>query len=45
MTENRVIEFLSERLPIYMLPRMVIQLEQLPKNSNGKIDRKRLLET
>ena len=45
MTENRVIEFLSERLPKYMLPRMVIQLEQLPKNSNGKIDRKKLLET
>ena len=30
---------LSEALPAYMLPSRWLQLEELPKNANGKIDR------
>ena len=33
---------LKEKLPRYMLPNKVIQLEQLPFTANGKIDRKTL---
>jgi len=32
----------QERLPVYMIPKEIIVLDQLPKNNNGKIDRKAL---
>ena len=32
----------QERLPVYMIPEKIIVLDQLPKNNNGKIDRKAL---
>lgn len=35
---------LLEKLPRYMVPTVFIFLEQLPRNSNGKIDRKLLKE-
>jgi len=35
---------LSERLPDYMVPRMVVRLEQMPLTENGKVDRKALRE-
>jgi amino acid adenylation domain-containing protein len=35
---------LAERLPKYMLPARWLELDQLPKNVNGKIDRRRLRE-
>lgn len=34
--------YLSSRLPVYMLPDAVELLPQMPLNSNGKVDKKRL---
>ncbi|KAF4972914.1 hypothetical protein FSARC_636 [Fusarium sarcochroum] len=33
-------ESLAERLPAYMVPRVYLQIEKIPKNASGKIDRK-----
>lgn len=35
---------LGERIPRYMMPNKYILLEEMPRNANGKIDRKRLKE-
>ena len=43
--EKPVIEgFLKTKLPEYMIPGMWVEMESLPLNSNGKIDRKALPE-
>ncbi|MEL7399620.1 MAG: thioesterase domain-containing protein, partial [Pseudomonadota bacterium] len=34
--------FLSEQLPAFMIPSAIVALPELPKNANGKIDRKAL---
>jgi D-alanine--poly(phosphoribitol) ligase subunit 1 len=38
----QVIKDLSHALPDYMLPAEIIFIDELPKNANGKVDRKRL---
>jgi len=35
--------FLKERLPIYMCPKKIHDIEELPLNTSGKVDRKKLL--
>ena len=40
--KTRVISDLKIFLPPYMIPRVVNFLDHLPKNANGKIDRKQL---
>jgi amino acid adenylation domain-containing protein len=37
-------DYLSEKLPDYMVPQVFVHLESLPVNVNGKIDRKTLPE-
>jgi len=37
-------DFLRERLPDYMVPSVVIVLESMPRNANGKVDRRSLPE-
>ncbi|MGH2666783.1 amino acid adenylation domain-containing protein [Flavobacterium sp.] len=36
-------EYLKNRLPAYMIPTVIIQVESFPLTSNGKLDRKQLL--
>jgi len=38
-------EFLKSRLPVYMIPNVIIQSDLFPLTSNGKLDRKKLLES
>ena len=42
--EEYVRSYLVERIPSYMLPKNIVKLDSLPKNSNGKIDRRQLYE-
>ncbi len=42
--ENKVRQDVQEIIPEYMVPSKVVVLEDLPKNPNGKVDRKRLSE-
>jgi D-alanine--poly(phosphoribitol) ligase subunit 1 len=39
-----IIDFLKTRIPYYMIPSGVTSMDQLPLNTNGKIDRKKLLQ-
>ena len=42
--ENKAMKLLSGKLPDYMLPNKIVVLDELPKNQNGKVDRKFLAE-
>ncbi|MEN2401845.1 non-ribosomal peptide synthetase [Flavobacterium sp. MC2016-06] len=42
---NDLFAFLSNSLPNYMIPDSYIQIETMPLNSNGKIDKKKLVES
>ena len=42
--DARVFEFCARRLPRYMVPTAVYHFEQLPLNSNGKLDRRQIAE-
>ena len=44
ITPNQLRLKLSTVLPAYMLPARWMELRQLPKNANGKIDRRKLQE-
>lgn len=43
--KEEVQKFLEERLPQYMLPSLLVVLEAMPLNQNGKIDRKQIPDT
>lgn len=43
-SKKDVLSELKEVLPLYMLPNNVIQLEEMPMNKNGKIDRNELMK-
>jgi amino acid adenylation domain-containing protein len=42
LSRNDLKEYLKERLPDYMVPALMVQLEELPLTANGKIDRQAL---
>lgn len=42
LDENRIKESLRERLPEYMIPNRFMQLEAIPLNTNGKVNKKAL---
>ncbi|MCM1508038.1 MAG: amino acid adenylation domain-containing protein [Ruminococcus flavefaciens] len=42
ISENEILSFLKERIPSYMLPKIIIRLESMPVTKNGKLDRKAL---
>jgi len=43
LTSTELRNFLRERLPEYMVPGAILELEEMPLTASGKIDRKRLL--
>ena len=42
ITDEKVKAYLAQRLPKYMIPQVVLHLEQLPVLPNGKLDRNKL---
>ncbi|MBR1477588.1 MAG: AMP-binding protein [Lachnospiraceae bacterium] len=42
--EMEIRHYLAETLPFYMIPAYFIQVDEMPLNSSGKLDRKKLLE-
>ena len=42
---GKLTEYLQTRLPNYMVPSVLVQLEKIPMTPNGKIDKKALPET
>lgn len=43
ISKEMIISKLKSKLPIYMIPKNIIFLDELPVNNNGKIDRKKLM--
>ncbi|URZ18501.1 non-ribosomal peptide synthetase [Clostridium felsineum] len=44
ISQKEIKALLKEEIPAYMIPPYIIELEGLPKNANGKVDRKALPE-
>ncbi|RFZ76921.1 amino acid adenylation domain-containing protein [Lacrimispora amygdalina] len=42
LSVDRIREFLAEKLPHYMMPALIRQIETIPLTANGKTDRKQL---
>ena len=41
-TNNELRQFLSEKLPDYMIPAAIVFMEEFPLTPNGKVDRRAL---
>jgi len=44
LDENAILKYLAKKIAKYKLPQMIFCLDDLPKNSSGKISKKNLLE-
>lgn len=44
LSRSEMIEYLTSRLPMYMIPKNFVFLDNLPMNINGKVDTEYLLE-
>ncbi|PKU62241.1 Butyrate--CoA ligase AAE11, peroxisomal [Dendrobium catenatum] len=44
VTEDEILAYCGSNMPRFMVPRKVVFLEELPKNSTGKIEKKKLRE-
>jgi len=42
LVEVELLEFMSQQLPLYMIPTALVRLDALPLSSSGKLDRKAL---
>jgi surfactin family lipopeptide synthetase A len=42
INESKIRSFISQKLPSFMLPGYIIQIESLPLSANGKLDRSKL---
>ncbi|MEG2348385.1 MAG: amino acid adenylation domain-containing protein [Clostridia bacterium] len=42
--DNKIKAFLRKKLPIYMIPKYYVKIPHMPLNSNGKIDKNKLIE-
>lgn len=42
LNKNAILNYLKERLPVYMLPNVLIQLEKWPLTTNAKLDKNAL---
>jgi amino acid adenylation domain-containing protein len=42
INDEKIRTYLSDKLPQYMVPNYLVRLEEIPQNSNGKIDKKAL---
>lgn len=40
--KNRILKYLKDKLPEYMVPKYILYIKEFPLNSNGKIDIKKL---
>ena len=40
MSFGEIRKYLSDKLPEFMIPEKMIQVEEIPLNPNGKVDRK-----
>ncbi|MDO9256404.1 MAG: hypothetical protein Q7U54_12885, partial [Bacteroidales bacterium] len=44
LNKDEIIEFLSKKIPDYMLPGNIYTVKSIPYNLNGKIDKRALAE-
>jgi len=44
ISENDILKFCKENVEIFMIPKIIVFVDSLPKNPNGKIDKKKLKE-
>lgn len=45
INRTALLDFMKTKMPVYMIPAEVIDVEKFPLNANGKTDRKKLMES